>query len=178
MLDILVKPLSTLAKAKKERNLGNVMMVLLVASVLFGLSKPFFYRTFSGDAWGYALLTLLVVFVVTVILGFLVHLIFGILIGKHNFYNAITPLVFSAYILGVAMLVSSIVRLLPWGIGSGLSTITLLFLGGMAIALNFRGYKDFYGTDFVTVLVMNIVVLGVALLVAAVEKSTQLFLSM
>ena len=176
MLDILAKPLSALAKAKKERNLGNVMMVLLVAAVFFGLSKPFLYRTFSGDAWGYALLTLLIVFVVTVILGFLVHIIFGILTGKHNFYNAITPLVYSMYILGAALLLSSIFRLVPWGIGEGLSTITLLYLGGLAIALNWRGYKDFYGTEYVTVLIMNIIVLAVVCLVAAMEKTLQQFM--
>lgn len=112
MLDILFSPLEAIARAKKEKNVIKTFVALFVASVSssifsLNLAKYFGHKyAIMGVTFGGALL-------LTIIIAFLLELCMNILTPGGGYYEAITSLSYSFFIMSTGLLISFLIGWIP-----------------------------------------------------------------
>lgn len=151
-------------KLKKERNIGKISLMLLLVSLIFGISFTLFsnpeieFVSFlrSVATW------FIVIFIIMYIAAALINIIMAIISGKSDFYAALSSLVYTKLVFGIPMLISAIISRIP--VNNVLITIKLIvFLliilasSTLSLSILIRFLKELYDSDLLTV----IVVLGI-----------------
>jgi len=154
MKDILMRPFEAVAEAKKHKNLGKTVEVMLFAVILAGLSIFFFYLPIgAGFALYSGILGAIVLFVGVLVSSFVLQLVFKIFTKKNDFFLAFTPLAYAWLIVSTGMLAASILVLIPTFIGPLMAYLVALPAFAVGLAVYLRGLMLTYDTDLITVLV-------------------------
>ncbi|MDO8428087.1 MAG: YIP1 family protein [Candidatus Diapherotrites archaeon] len=166
MLNVLTNPIEALMEAKKEASLGKAFVELIIAAVLFAVAAylglgqlfsglanvPGIGSLVSGGALFLAAGVFFAVIVFGVIAGFIATQIFKILGGTGGFSAGLTPLAYSWFLTSVGVVLAILLNFIPI-IGALLATLVLLYFFAVGTAVSFRGFKELFDIDYVTVLV-------------------------
>ncbi|MEM5801933.1 MAG: YIP1 family protein [Candidatus Aenigmatarchaeota archaeon] len=152
--EILINPVSALAKAKRERNLNKTLIVLLVDWVIFALAALVVSRLLStlatrGASFLLAPIVFFLGFLGSLFFALLTQILFDILGGKGKYFEALTPLAYSKFALSLGVFLASLFSMLPF-IGLLLSLVVLSLFGAMGISIFYRGIKEMFGIDMIT----------------------------
>ncbi len=144
MFHLLFDPLGAIAIAKKK-SLKNTILTLLLGSVVMAVASLLMLRNYSGEGFLTALLMIILFFVATLFMAFLLKISFKILTGKKDFIAALTALTYGYFFGAFGFLIASILWLIP-SIGSILGgivlTVALIISHGMVLKLGMILYKE------------------------------------
>ncbi len=162
MWTILTKPAEAITKAKREKDLGKSMLVLLVAVLIFGLDVLLFsgavYRSGFGSAFLAGILAAIMFFIGIIILGFLLQVGLHVLTGHDDFFSSVTPLAYSWLVLACGMLIATILGLIPTFIGPLLGVLVMLPTLVLFHVVFIKGIIELYETDLLTAIVAVFIV--------------------
>jgi hypothetical protein len=167
LFNILTKPVEALLEAKQDKSMTKALSELVVASLLFAIAAFIGAgQLFAGFisipsvaslvAGGQALLAVAVFFGVLVlglIAGYVAKVIFQTLgSGKADFVSGLTPLSYAWLLTAVGMIVAVLLNYIPVA-GPFLGGLIALYFFALATAVVFRGFKEMFEVDMITVLV-------------------------
>ena len=157
ILDIIKNP-SKAVKAAKKQDYGKTFLVLVVCAVLFGVAS-FILAT----VWWQALLTMIIVFLATMLTGLILGTLMFYLTSNGFFYEGLTTMTYSLFpfALGAVLLSILFTVFLPVGIislvlSAVLMILIFVFSAAISFALFFRVAKELYKTDMITVFIAYI----------------------
>ena len=180
MHKILFSPLEAIYEAKNKKSLGYTYLVLLVASLLAGLTSIVRLEALSAATIIIGFTTFISAFLIIMLMAFLLKVSLHILIQKQGFFESLTVLSYSAFIVAVGYFISAIILLVPSTnislaiISAVLSSLVLLITTVLSIVVMLRIAQELYEKDLFTVIVALIIVNLAAIL--SVSSSIQTFL--
>lgn len=154
MINLLYDPAEAIAEAKKMKSFGKSFLVLVVVALFMALAMII---GTMGLAWLPALILFIVLIVVSLFAGLLTQLAFTTLTGKGGYFEGFTTTVYPMMAPATAILVSSILVLIPY-IGMVLSALIMAIAMIIGYATFFRAAKELFGTDYTVALVGFIVI--------------------
>lgn len=172
-MKMLLDPGAALMQAKKEKSLGLSVGLLVVAAVLFAIFVAVAGQNFASSisllgqgtaarlagalAGALALTAFVLVFVGGLFYGYIVQLVMNTLGGKGQYFEGLTPVAYTSFLVSVGMLVGWILSNIPT-IGAVLGAAVAVIFGALGIAAFFRGVKELFGVDYLTALIGSLVI--------------------
>ncbi len=157
-MEILTSPVKAIAKAKKEKNLGKSIGVLVVAALLFAIATAIGMIPISGLAQIGAESAVGIFFLVLVgglFLGWIVKIVMTTLGGVGKYFEGLTAVAYSSLPISIGMVIASIasVTLAQSPVaGMVVSFVFLAIFGALGLAILYRAVKDLFRTDMITTL--------------------------
>jgi hypothetical protein len=161
----LLNPIEAIKKAEEEQKLGHSVVILLVASILLGITVAIgFMRVlsfipimeempfggFSALGAGIAALgVFLIVFIGGLFLGWVLKLTFTILGGDGGYFEGLTVISYSLLPLSVGTVIFSVFTYVPI-IGGIVSFAAIAVFSAIAYATLYRASKELFHTDMIT----------------------------
>ena len=170
MLSILFSPLKAIAKAKASHNLGRAFLIVIIASLLAGLTVYMSKNMIYGRNLKVALYVALILLVLELVLALFFQLALHILSQRGGYYEALTSLGHYFLVITFAFFISGLLGFVPkinntvTIIVSVLSGFVILWGLVMGNALMMRTAMELFHTDLFTVLIgMFVVYFGITI---------------
>lgn len=170
MFTIIIDSHKAINAAKIKKSVKKSMSILLYASLIIGVSSLIFAKStaFTMPILKLALGIVSGTFILTLFMAYLVGISLNILTKKGGFYESLTALSYSLFILSGGVFIVSLLNLLS-GINTVL-TIIILIISGLVLlvslikakAIKLRTAMDLFGTDLITI-IMGFVIVYIAL---------------
>ncbi len=172
-LDILKDPAKALLAARKKTDMRKTFIALVESSIIFAVASAVMASRIGVSA-GLILASLVLAFVavwvITFLLGLIVHISAYTLTSKGKYHDGLTPVVYGMLHISVGFLAASILSWIPFSTGVQIIVLALMLASGVSTI--YRGIKELYRTDMVTALV--VVSISVLVIFLAVYASVGL----
>ncbi len=148
--DLFVNPEDFFRELDYDKN--NIMMIimLVVASIMFGLSAML---TSTVNLLLMFLGGLLSSVIILIVSASLISLTMFTLKNKPNFHGALNVLVYSSIIFNTGLLLAVLMNFIPV-VGIILAAFVMIYFVFYAIAIAFKGLMVVYDADMITVLIL------------------------
>lgn len=157
-IDILRNPGKAFTQAKKKKNLGKSLLILIESSVLFALAALVIALSLGQAmlALGAAVSVFVIVFVFGIVFSYVVQIAAVTLGGKGRYFEGLTVVSYSLAPMSAGIFIASLLFVIPFvGIVGALVMAVLFALG---LAALYRGIKDMFSVDLITSLIVVSVV--------------------
>ena len=173
-IDLLKNPVKSIMDAKKKRNMNKTLLVLIESAVLFAIASSLIVSRIGLSVLlvGSAIATFLVVVIGILLFGLAVHISATTLGGKGKYFHGLTSIAYAMLPISVGMLVASLLAFAP--LTAGLQVIVFALSFALGFSMIYRGIKELYGMDMITVFV----VVSIAVVVVFVSIYASLGLSL
>jgi hypothetical protein len=152
---ILKNPVAAIVAAKKK-NMNRTWLVTIETAVIFALAAVAllllnfgFASPLSGALSAASVFAF--IFVASLLLGFMIKIIVTTLGGRGGYYEGLTCISYTLLPISIALLISSLVSVLPGGILLSAISIAIGFAQG--VSMFYRSVKELFATDMITALV-------------------------
>ncbi len=133
-----------------NKNNGMMMIMLVVASIMFGLSAML---TSTLDPILMFIGGFLSSLIILIVSASLISLIMFVLKSKSEFHGALNVLVYSSIIFNIGLLAAALLNFIPV-VGIILAAFVMVYFTFYAVAVAFKGLMVVYDADMITVLIL------------------------
>ncbi len=172
-IDVFRDPEKALNNAKRRRSMNRTWLATAEASALMALASALVVvRTayFGPLAWQLAAVSALSIFVVmfilSIILGYIIRIIVTTLGGTGKYFEGLTVVSYALLPISAGLFVASLLALVPAGIVISALATAVGFAYGLSIL--YRGIKELFKTDMITAFVAVSILIIVLLAAASV----------
>lgn len=154
-LDILKDPAKALVAARKKGDMKKTVIALVESSVIFAVASVIITSgagVSSDIIFASMFLVFVTVWVVTFLLGLIIHITAYTLTSKGKYYDGLTPVAYGMLHISVGFVAAAVLSLFPFSTGVQIIVLALMLASG--ISTIYRGIKELYRTDMVTALVV------------------------
>jgi len=163
--ELLKTPLTAIKKAKKEKDIGKTINVLIISWILCGVSF-FIVGVREGvsllNVIGFSVSVFLLGILCTMLSGFFIHIIMNVLGGKGRYFAGLTSVTYSCFPLSFGSIITAFLFLLHPALGIILGFIIVGAYAALSISILYRSVKELFAVDLITSWI------GMGLLAAAI----------
>lgn len=153
-------PIKTIEKAKKNKDIKDTILTLLIASLMFAIATIILFSKVSTatELSIMALVTSIVYFVMAFIGAFLYNFLINVIAGKGKYRHSLVAVVQTALIISAGFLLTTLLMLIPLiGPLLGLIMLFLTIITGLAIFI--RAMTTLTGANTTQVLTILLIML-------------------
>jgi hypothetical protein len=181
-MEILTSPASAIARAKKEKNLGRSIGILVGSAVLLAIAaaigvgaQPI--ANLPGVGTGSAIGAFVVVLVGGLFLGWIVKVAMTTLGGRGEYFEGVTAVAYTSLPISVGIVIAAIISAVATGsaaiAGAIINFVVLAFFGVLGLAIMYRSVRELFRTDMITALI-GVAVIYAGITIAGIYVSTVL----
>jgi hypothetical protein len=163
--DLLKTPLIAIKKAKKKKDIGETINILLVSWILCGIS--FFIVGFREGISlitisGFSISVFLLGILGTMLVAYFIYVIMNVLGGKGRYFAGLTSVTYSCFPLSFGAIITAFLYLLHPALGVILGFIIMGAFAALGLSLLYKTIKELFTVDIITSWI------GISLLILAI----------
>ena len=158
--ELLTNPISPIKKARKKKNLIEVMNVLVLSSIITALSIGIVVlKLYSSPLTGLELyisaavaaVVFMIVFFMLSLFGFIIKIIAVNLGGRGKYLEGLTCIAYASIAPSIGILISSLMLYVPFNII--ISAVIVAVTTALGLSTLYRSVKELFRMDMITTLV-------------------------
>jgi len=170
--ELLKTPLTAIKNAKKEKDIGTTINVLIISWILCGVSF-FIVGIREGisllNITGFSISVFLLGILCTMLFGYFTYLIMNVLGGKGRYFAGLTSLTYSCFPLSFGSIVTAFLFLLHPVLGIILGFIIVGAYAALSLSVLYKSVKELFAVDLITSWIgLGLLVLAITITIYAV----------
>jgi len=151
--ELLKTPLTAIKNAKKEKDIGKTINVLIISWILCGISF-FIVGIREGisllNITGFSISVFLLGILCTMLFGYFTYLIMNVLGGKGRYFAGLTSLTYACFPLSFGSIVTAFLFLLHPALGIILGFIIVGAYAALSLSVLYKSVKELFAVDLIT----------------------------
>lgn len=170
--ELLKTPLTAIKKAKKEKDIGKTINVLIVSWILCGISF-FIIGVREGISLikitGFSISVFLLGVLSTIIFSYFTYLIMNVLGGRGRYFAGLTSITYSCFPLSFGAIVTAFLFLLHPALGLILGFIIIGAYAALSLSILYKSVKELFAVDLITSWIgLGLLILAIVITIYAV----------
>jgi len=159
---LLKSPLDAINKAKREKDIGKTIWILILTWVLVGASFLIVsWRMFTPlISVGVGVTFFLLGILCSVFCGYIIVIVMNILGGKGKYFEGLTVMTYSSFPISLGIFITALLTLIHPILGV-IGFIIIAVKTALSLSIYFRSVKVLFGTDMLTVFIGFLIILYV-----------------
>jgi hypothetical protein len=159
---LLKSPLDAINRAKREKNMGKTIWILILTWFLIGASflivslKMFTALISIGVGITFFLLGVLC----SIFCGYIIVIIMNVLGGRGKYFEGLTVMTYSSFPISVGIFITALLTLIHPMLGF-IGFIIIAVKTALSLSIYFRSVKVLFGTDMLTAFIGFLIILYV-----------------
>lgn len=151
--ELLKTPLTAIKNAKKEKDIGKTINVLIISWILCGISF-FIVGVREGisllNITGFSISVFLLGILCTMLFGYFTYLIMNVLGGKGRYFAGLTSITYSCFPLSFGSIITAFLFLLHPVLGIVLGFIIVGAYAALSLSVLYKSVKELFAVDLIT----------------------------
>jgi len=159
---LLKSPLDAINRAKREKNIGKTIWILILTWVLIGVSFLIVsMRMFSPlISVGVGITFFLLGVLCSVFCGYIIVVIMNVLGGKGRYFEGLTVMTYSSFPISLGIFITALLTLIHPMLGV-IGFIIIAVKTALSLSIYFRSVKVLFRTDMLTSFIGFLIILYV-----------------